>query len=241
VGGAALLVAAAAVGALIGSRAVPAQDPVDPSYDSGFDIRVEPAGAQVAVDGLDLGRAPLRVGRLAAGNHLVEVSPPPGYLGQRVEVTLRSGQREALDIVLDPVPEPVPAEPVPAEPIAVPVPAEVLAAGSGRGKAGAVASQKPVRSRRAEIARHEPSRRSETSAGPARAATLMVGSKPPCQIILDGRDTGLVTPQRDLKVAPGRHTVTLISRDHGLRKTVRVEVAPGEKKRVIEDLSADLR
>jgi len=81
-------------------------------------------------------------------------------------------------------------------------------------------------------------------AKPAVAATpaaggdgvLMVSSKPPCAIFVDGKDTGLMTPQRALKLSAGKHTITLVSPDKTLKKSVAVQITADKPTKLIQDL-----
>jgi hypothetical protein len=67
--------------------------------------------------------------------------------------------------------------------------------------------------------------------------TLMLASKPPCEIFVDGRNTGLTTPQRDLSLPAGKHKVTLVNREHGIKETFTVTVTASESVRVVKDLT----
>jgi hypothetical protein len=53
---------------------------------------------------------------------------------------------------------------------------------------------------------------------------LMVSSKPPCRILVDGRDTGRTTPVRDLRLSAGSHEITLVNDEYGIRETATVEI-----------------
>ena len=75
------------------------------------------------------------------------------------------------------------------------------------------------------------------AAAPAHG-TLMIGSKPPCRIYIDGQDTGLVTPHRDLRVPAGRRTISLVNDEHGIHHTTTVVVPGGRSVKVIRDLLA---
>jgi hypothetical protein len=66
--------------------------------------------------------------------------------------------------------------------------------------------------------------------------TLMISSKPPCEIVIDGKPTGLTTPQRSIPLAAGSHRITLINSDSDTRRTVTVQIAPNATEKVIEDL-----
>jgi hypothetical protein len=71
---------------------------------------------------------------------------------------------------------------------------------------------------------------------PVGQGTLMISSKPPCEIVIDGKPTGLTTPQRSIPLAAGSHRITLINSDSDTRRTVTVQIAPNATEKVIEDL-----
>lgn len=75
----------------------------------------------------------------------------------------------------------------------------------------------------------------EPAAG--KTGVLMLGSKPPCRIFIDGQDTSKTTPQRGLTLPVGRHTIKLVNRDHGIEETFSVTIEPGETTRMIKDMS----
>jgi hypothetical protein len=64
-----------------------------------------------------------------------------------------------------------------------------------------------------------------------------------CKIFIDGRDTGLNTPQRDLDVRAGSHRITLVTVDGSYKETFSVAVKAGEgqlvKKNYMDKLSGD--
>jgi hypothetical protein len=64
----------------------------------------------------------------------------------------------------------------------------------------------------------------------------MISSKPPCEIVIDGKPTGLTTPQRSIALAAGAHKITLINRENDLRKTITVQITASATEKVIEDL-----
>ncbi|HYU16707.1 MAG TPA: serine/threonine-protein kinase [Candidatus Acidoferrum sp.] len=67
--------------------------------------------------------------------------------------------------------------------------------------------------------------------------TLGIMSKPPCRIFIDGRDTGQKTPVVGIQVKAGRHRVTLINNEFGLKESFFVEIQPGEAVKAIKDLT----
>jgi hypothetical protein len=67
--------------------------------------------------------------------------------------------------------------------------------------------------------------------------TLQLGAKPPCKIYVDGKDTGLVTPQRSLEVKAGTRRITLVNNEFNIKETFAVDVKPGATEKVIKDFS----
>jgi PEGA domain len=71
---------------------------------------------------------------------------------------------------------------------------------------------------------------------PAGEGTLMISSKPPCEIYVDGKATGLMTPQRAIKLAAGSHKITLVNAAEKLKKTLAVQITADQPTKVIQDL-----
>nr|MBA3819879.1 hypothetical protein [Deltaproteobacteria bacterium] len=67
--------------------------------------------------------------------------------------------------------------------------------------------------------------------------TLMLGSKPSCEIYVDGAPTGLNTPQRELKLPAGKHRITLINNEFGIKEVFSVDIKPDETIKMIKDYS----
>ncbi|MEO6775696.1 MAG: hypothetical protein ABI467_22230, partial [Kofleriaceae bacterium] len=70
--------------------------------------------------------------------------------------------------------------------------------------------------------------------------TLLIGSKPPCDIFIDGSSTGLHTPAKDIKLPAGKHKVTLVNNEFSLKETFTVEIKPDAPNKVIKDFSAKI-
>jgi hypothetical protein len=64
----------------------------------------------------------------------------------------------------------------------------------------------------------------------------MIGSKPPCRILIDGKDTGLTTPNRAVRVPAGRHTITLVNEEHDIRHSEQLTIVGGRKAKMIRNL-----
>nr|MBA3503881.1 hypothetical protein [Deltaproteobacteria bacterium] len=67
--------------------------------------------------------------------------------------------------------------------------------------------------------------------------TLTLGSKPPCEIYVDGTATGLHTPQKDMKLSAGKHRITLINNEFGIKESFAIEVKADEPTKMIKDYS----
>ena len=78
---------------------------------------------------------------------------------------------------------------------------------------------------------------SATVAPASETGTLTLTSTPTCEIYVDGASLNLRTPQRDIKLSGGRHSVTLINKEHGLKDSFVVEIKPGEVTRTTQDYS----
>lgn len=72
-------------------------------------------------------------------------------------------------------------------------------------------------------------------AEPAGEGTLKISSKPPCEIVIDGKPTGLVTPQLSIALPAGNHRVTLVNREKDIKKTLSVQISANTTEKVIED------
>lgn len=92
----------------------------------------------------------------------------------------------------------------------------------------AAASEKPEKKIAAPV--------EKKSAEPAGEGTLMVSSKPPCEIVVDGKPTGLTTPQRSLPLSAGKHQITFVNDAEGIKKTVSVTITADQSTKLIQDL-----
>ena len=67
--------------------------------------------------------------------------------------------------------------------------------------------------------------------------TLDLSTKPPCEIVIDGKATGMMTPRRGIALTAGRHEVTLTNADQGVQLTTEVTVTAGQSIRMIRDFT----
>jgi serine/threonine protein kinase len=113
----------------------------------------------------------------------------------------------------------------------------VLVSGEPRGthtatlEAGRIAS---VGTPRPPVVRHDPSERPvsthvETPApsGGGGSGTLRINTRPWSQVFVDGRLIGN-TPQMNISLPAGRHTVTLVNSEFNIRETITVEIHGGQ-------------
>jgi serine/threonine protein kinase len=63
-----------------------------------------------------------------------------------------------------------------------------------------------------------------------------LGAKPPCRIFIDGRDTGQKTPQVGIKLKAGKHRVTLVNNEFGIKESFTVKITAGETEKAFKDL-----
>ncbi len=74
-----------------------------------------------------------------------------------------------------------------------------------------------------------------------KGGVLMLGAKPPCDIFIDGKATGLKTPQRAIKVSPGPHKVTLVNRENRITETFTIDVKAGVPTKIVKDLTKRMK
>jgi hypothetical protein len=127
-------------------------------------------------------------------------------------------------------PAPAPA-PAPA-PRAQPAPQHVAAAAPAPAPTPAAAPAPKHQAAPKQAAAADESGDDDNATGPG---TLMVASHPQCKIFVDGRDTGLQTPQKGISLPPGAHKVTLKNADQNINKTVTVSISSGVATKVIKN------
>jgi hypothetical protein len=188
------------------------------------DVRIDstPPGATVTlVDGDKtsvLGTTPLATSLDPSRGYDV-VLAAPGRPSKQVHLDVASTQH--LEVALDkpaPAPAPTPApEPVP--------PHETVAATPVHHRAATAARSAPV----GQIA--DPGFDSFGGNG-----TLMVSTKPPCEIVVDGKATGMRTPQRAMALSAGAHKITFVNAAEHINKTISVSISADHTTKLIKDL-----
>jgi len=69
---------------------------------------------------------------------------------------------------------------------------------------------------------------------PVGTGTLLINSNPWTRIFIDGRDTGLTTPQTSIPLPAGRHVITLRNPKFGVDVSFPVEIEANKRKKVIK-------
>jgi hypothetical protein len=134
-----------------------------------------------------------------------------------------------LEVALDAAPVPdarvAAAKPVAPPPVAVPAPA-------ARHHHVAAARTAPI----GQIA--DPGFDGPSTSAPSAGGngTLMISSKPPCEIVIDGKATGLSTPQRALPLTAGAHKITFVNAGEHINKTVAVSITADQTTKLVKDL-----
>jgi hypothetical protein len=219
---------------------VAASAPVVPP--AGFTITSKPPGADVVVDGKPLGLVtPAFVGELSPGLHSVELKLE-GYLSASLPALLEAGQNVTLPSVELRSHQPPTAEVAEVTPRKPSVSERRVARRAMKQQRRQAARE----ARSAELARRVlvPNLDSETadsSSGENLATeggTLQINSRPWARILVDGRFVGH-TPQRALKLGPGRHIIQLVNEPLSMSKTIEVNIPAGETITRVETLDED--
>lgn len=170
-------------------------------------------------------------------------APPPEPAAAPVAVPMPAAAEEAVaeEAVADePVAEEAVAEaldePTAEEPVTEELPDEEAAdEPADESEPERVTRKRPSRSRKARPARRDrPAARAASSSG---HGSLMIGARPPCRIYVDGKDTGKTTPQRALKLKAGKHKITLVNKEHGIKTTGTVVIEAGKTTKIVRDMS----
>jgi serine/threonine protein kinase len=225
---------------------------------TGFTLVSEPAGAQALLDGHALdGVTPLKVQSVMPGKHKIEVKSPSGAWAQ--VVTIEAGKMIDLHATLALAGAAVPPAPKPAAKPALamkkaepptpsekprPLPVASLDDNRPRAKKTAPVIDLPDEKPAAKKDVKAPEKTAAPAEKPAVAASsggggdgwLRLGSKPWTNIVVDGKETGLHTPQTHMKLAAGGHRITLTNAQFNIKETFSVEIKAGETETVIKDL-----
>jgi hypothetical protein len=67
--------------------------------------------------------------------------------------------------------------------------------------------------------------------------TLALGSKPSCEVYVDGAKTDKFTPVRDMSLPVGKHRITLVNNEFGIKESFVVEISADKPAKLIKDFS----
>jgi hypothetical protein len=188
----------------------------------------DPPGATVRlVSGaqqIDVGPTPARH-RLDPAQRYEVVFEKDGYVSVSKPITISGQGEERVVAVLEPVPAAVRGgAAAKRDPVVRKDPAVK------KDPVAVVERRDPVVERKDPVVeRKEPAARGE--------GILSLGSKPPCDIYVDGKATGLKTPQRELKLPAGRRKITLMNNEFGIKESFTVEIKAGEVLKQVKDFS----
>jgi hypothetical protein len=213
-----------------------------------------PPGAIVSliVDGKlqDIGPSPARA-PLDPRNTYRVLFAKPGYVQANQPVRFSGGTEERVFVDLEKADKPVPdppgapnnVSPRPPAPVPAPPPRRVIPPTPDRPLPNKAVPDKAVPDPQPEAAPDKAG--SDTSSSEPKDAdpkakgqgVLVLGSKPPCEIAIDGSPTGLRTPQKEIKLAVGRHRVTLTNSEYGIKETFNVDIKADTPEKAIKDYS----
>jgi eukaryotic-like serine/threonine-protein kinase len=208
---------------------VPLPDVSLEKIEAGFALDSAPRGATVFVDGRRLPQStPVRVTDLEPGDHQIRLEYD-GYApwesalhvtpGTVLELQVASLKALGAEVVAA-----VPSGSA-AQAVAAPAAPAPRVATSSRPRR---ASSTPVV--RSSAPEPEPVVRVAPAPAPSGGGgtgTLRVNTRPWSKVFVDGRLIGN-TPQMNISLSAGRHTITLVNDDFGIRKTVKVDIRAGE-------------
>jgi hypothetical protein len=144
---------------------------------------------------------------------------------QVAAIDAHKSQNIAIDLRVAPAIAPTPAAPV-AHVATTPAPAATTAPAAPKHTATKSAVATDV-----AVSHHE------TAAPASGFGLLMISSKPPCSILIDGKPTGLMTPQRAMKLPAGTHHIGFVNAHENINRSFRMDVPAGKTSKIIEDLT----
>jgi serine/threonine protein kinase len=84
--------------------------------------------------------------------------------------------------------------------------------------------------------------KTDTLPKPAGNGTLLLSSKPPCDVFIDGKETGEHTPHKFDALPAGKHKITLVNNEFGIKDTFTVDVkADTVEKPTIKDYMSQVQ
>ena len=205
-----------------------------------------PAGATVSliVDGKkeELGPSPAKAP--LDPHHTYQVLfEKPGYVSVNRPVVFNGAQQEKTAVILEkasaagePIKEVVKAEPPKPEPPKPEVPKQT----PPKVDPPKVSSKPDTGTKVVATPKAEPPKVDPPKADPPKAGgtgMLALGSKPSCEIYVDGAKTDKFTPVPNLSLSAGKHRITLVNNEYGIKESFVVEISADKTTKMIKDFS----
>ncbi len=166
----------------------------------------------------------------------------PGYVSANRPVMFNGAQEEKTAVTLEkasaagePIKEVVKAEPPKPEPPKPEVPKQT----PPKAEPPKVAS-KPDTGTKVATPKADPPKVDPPKADPPKAGgtgMLALGSKPSCEIYVDGAKTDKFTPVPNLSLSAGKHRITLVNNEYGIKESFVVEISADKTTKMIKDFS----
>ncbi len=171
---------------------------------SGFSLDSDPSGAKVFIDGVELAQiTPVEVTAISPGSHRIRVEHSNAYHPWEIPINIVAGTVLELP----------PAKLVPTELV------------SERKPKIHSHPKEPRRPKEDEPEVVEP--KDKPSGVLLADGRLRINTRPWSEVFVDGNRIGN-TPQMNITLKPGKHTVLLINGQFDIRKTISVDIVPGE-------------
>lgn len=199
-----------------------------PFFQSGrvgtVDIRTSPPGSRVFLDKELLGKAsPISVAGLAIGHHVVRIEKE-GYQTKEQSFDIVFGKKMVLSIALD---------------------ATEASSGQSRERnqqnsdsrnaVNRSTSNKVGRSTRSSAELKKTGHSSKKTV--PKGGFLLVNSTPWTRLIIDGRETGLTTPQKRIALKAGKHAVRMVNAKYKIDRTFYITIRAGKAAKLIKGFS----
>jgi len=163
----------------------------------------------------------------------------PGYVSVNRAIRFAGDIEVRVSVTLDKVSTDPPAAPAAAPPPAAAAPPAAAPASAPQVQRRALRApdRSPSTKPTGGTAERDVAPAGPTAGSEPKTGTLVLGAKPPCEIAVDGKELGLRTPQTAIALAVGRHQVTLINTELGIRETFPVDIKADSPLKVIKDFS----
>jgi len=196
-----------------------------PVQDSVLEIRTTPPGARIFLDNQLLERnSPVSISGLKLGKHTLRVEKT-GYRLIEKSIDIVSDKKSSFQFELKSVEK------------AASQPLELSSAKAKPVKKSKKPSKvvKPVGDtlgKEQSDKKSTVSRRKNSKKG--KGGYLLVNSTPWTRLIIDGKETGLTTPQKRIPLKAGKHTIRMVNAKYGIDKVYTVSVRSGKSAHLIK-------